>query len=158
MEFFPSFWLVELYCYSKFGEYPGSLVVRTRTFTAGALVQSLVGELRSRKPCSKAKKKKKQEKKNNLKYVQIITQKTNFLQVLVKEKNVLDVNHSQACVLPPPPPLTSPPGLHPSVPSLLVLNLPLSPVGGPRLWCTPSRPPTLGTSLHLSEHQFSRVW
>ena len=83
---------------------------------------------------------------------------TNFLQVLVKEKNVLDVKHSQACVLPPPPPLTSPPGLHPSVPSLLALNLPLSPVGGPRLWCTPSQPPTLGTSLHLSEHQFSRVW
>ena len=63
VEFFPSFWLVELYCYSKFGEFPGCLVVRTHTFTAGALVQSLVGELRSRKPCSKAKKKKKKRKK-----------------------------------------------------------------------------------------------
>ena len=60
-----------------------------------------------------------------------ITQKINFLQVLVKEKNVLDINHSQACVLPPSPPLTSVPVLHPSVPSLLALNLPLSPVGGP---------------------------
>ena len=31
VEFFPSFWLVELYCYSKFGEFPGCLVVRTHT-------------------------------------------------------------------------------------------------------------------------------
>ena len=67
VEFFPSFWLVELYCYSKFGEFPGCLVVRTHTFTAGALVQSLVGELRSRKPCSKAKKKKKARKEKQFK-------------------------------------------------------------------------------------------
>lgn len=85
--------------------------------------------------------KREREKRNNLKYVQIITQKINFFQVLVKEKNVSDVNHSQACMLPPsPPPLTSPPDLHPSVPSLLALNLPLSLVGGSRLWCTPSWP------------------
>ena len=40
-------------------EFPGDLVVRIRAFTAGARVQSLVGELRSLKLCSVAKKKKK---------------------------------------------------------------------------------------------------
>ena len=50
--------------------FPGSPVVRTWHFTAMAWVQSLVGELRSRKPHGVAKKKKK-KKVNEIKLLLI---------------------------------------------------------------------------------------
>ena len=50
----------------KFREFPGGPAVRLGAFTAVAWVQSLVGELRSHKPCDMAKKKKEKKLKKKM--------------------------------------------------------------------------------------------